>query len=149
MTNITHTPHGTVELDDIVLTRFASYVTRTTTEKDLSYETALRFARLEFADAFAAYVLAVPGTEHSRDLITAFEDDHLGSYDTWTNAANSFPEHGLLNEPLTEMNLLAVRNVCMFDLTDWAEQTVRRSIEQQCHIIRTTSGRVHLFRRRP
>ncbi|CAN3702690.1 hypothetical protein MMX123_02720 [Microbacterium sp. MM2322] len=148
MTDITHTPHGAVELDDIVLSRFASYVARIATEKDLSHESAPRFTKPELADAFAVYVLAVPGTEKRRDLNDAFEDDHLGSYDTWGDAANSFYEHGFLNVLLTERDLLEVQDVFTLDLTDWAEQTVRRSVEEQCHVIRTTSGRVHLFRRR-
>ncbi len=89
MTDTAHTPHEAVEFDDSVLSRFASYVTRIATEKDCAHE-LVQFTKPEFADAFAAYVLAVPGAEQRRDLINAFEDDHLGSYDTWGAAANSF-----------------------------------------------------------
>lgn len=148
MTDNTHTPHEAVVLDDSVLTRFASYMTRIATEKDCAHE-LVQFTKPEFAHAFAAYVLAVPGTKKRRDLINAFEDDHLGSYDTWDAAANSFHGHGFFNGLVTEQDLLDVQDVFMLELTAWAEKTVRRSVERQCHVIRTTSGRVHLFRRRP
>lgn len=149
MTDITHTPHEAVALDDSVLSRFASYVTSIASNQATLDDWAATFIDTKDAEAYAAYILAVPGTDEYRDPIHEFGSDYVGSDDTWNQAVNSLTLFGFLNTPLTEHDLAEAREVFTLDLPAWAEQTVRRSIEQQCHIIRTTSGRVHLFRRRP
>ena len=133
--------------DDAVLNRFTKYVERLGCHLDAPPELVGAFSTEVGAEAYAAFVLHFPTTDHYSNLIHEFDDRYIGSFETWQDMLLQLHAKHLLNKPTRFKVIEAMQGIPMLDLRDWVDQEIRRQIESKFVVVSTTQGTCHVFKR--
>lgn len=133
--------------DDAVLKRFTKYVERLESNPDASKHLFVEFNKPLDAEAYAAFVLHFPTTDHYSNLIHEFDDRYIGSFETWQDMLRQLHAKRLLNKPTSFKVIEAMQGIPMLDLRDWVDQEIRRQIESKFVVVSTTQGTCHVFKR--
>ena len=133
--------------DDAVLRQFTKYVERLGCYLDAPPELVSVFSTDVGAEAYAAFVLHFPTTDHYSNLIHEFDDRYIGSFETWQDMLRQLHAKRLLNKPTSFKVIEAMQGIPILDLRDWVEQEIRRQIESKFVVVSTTQGTCHVFKR--